>query len=237
MASYPKYKVLGYADGKHIATEWIVAKDRQDAYRQFSLMHTKTQVCYIIDKEGQGDIKKISKEEQSQMSTEEKVNTTVITVDDKVQDKDGTIRPAGKNGEAAPAVKKEAKVSEKKVKATEAKVAGKPVKATAKPAQKEAKGAKSGGKAVKAAPVKNTKAKPNGVKAVKAAPAKAKGVRSDVISATTHQAGIGDMKLSQVFAKKEQTDKLVAELRAKGNVVRVLVRKGQFAVYYCKASK
>ena len=58
-----------------------------------------------------------------------------------------------------------------------------------------------------------------------------------MISSTTTQAGIGEMKLAQAFGKKEQTDKLVAELRAKGNVVRVLVRKGQFAVYYCKAGK
>ena len=227
----PKFKIIGY-DKSHrkISAEWIQAQTIPDAYKVYQRKHSDADVCYM---DGiQGDI---FKKEGEYMSTEETTNTTKITVDDKVLDKE--------SGKYVTAVKKEGTMSEKKedTKKAPAKSVAKfdgTISKAAKAVKVEQK-AKAAGKAIKA-PAKQTvsKAKVVATKGkVVAGKAKAT-VKKDVvkrtgeISATTHQAGIGDMRLDSVAATKEATKKAVDALRAKDKVVRVLVRQGKFAVYY-----
>lgn len=227
----PKFKVIGHdCTRRSISSDWIEADTIQEAYEKYCKAHPETEVCYVIDKQGEGNVNKISKENNQVMSTEETANTTKITVAPKTMDKEGNITTI-----------KEGTMSEKEVtKKAPAKSdqkSGKPVSKPAKAVKVEQK-AKATGKAVKSAKAPASKASSK----AKVAPVKAKAIKSTVkkdvvkrtgeISATTHQAGIGDMKLDSVAATKEATKKAVEALRAKGKVVRVLVRQGKFAVYY-----
>ena len=52
------------------------------------------------------------------------------------------------------------------------------------------------------------------------------------IQREAYQAGIGNMKLHSHHGSKHEAAKVVAELRAKGHIVRGLERRGRIAVYY-----
>ena len=52
------------------------------------------------------------------------------------------------------------------------------------------------------------------------------------IQKESHQAGYGLMKLHQHYATKNEAIKAGVELRNKGKKVRVLNRRGRYAVYY-----
>lgn len=52
------------------------------------------------------------------------------------------------------------------------------------------------------------------------------------IQKVSHQAGLGELKLHSHHGSRKEAEKVIAELRGKGHIVRGLDRRGRIAVYY-----